>query len=304
MELQQLRCFVAVAQELHFGRAARMLGILPASLGRQIRLLEDFLGTRLMERTTRNVMLTRDGTELLKEAKQVLAQADAMTERFRHRRHLPRTGIRIGAIDSAAAGLIPQLLHDLKLEHPEISVQISEEKTVRLLPKLISGRLDLVFIRPPEIVDRKIKLLWLFNETAVVAISDRHRLADRKNIAVEELEDEPLIVPDRRSRPHSHDMTIKLFTEAGLTVRIAQMADEKQTIVNLVAAEIGLAIVPQWTSRLAVSGVRYIPLRPGRERTTEQLPLYAAWLKGVRDPLRDSLISILMKHLAVYSENA
>ncbi|NTG51465.1 LysR family transcriptional regulator [Agrobacterium rhizogenes] len=304
MELQQLRCFVAVAQELHFGRAARVLGILPASLGRQIRLLEDFLGTRLMERTTRNVMLTRDGTELLKEAKQLLAQADAMTERFRHRRHLPRTGIRIGAIDSAAAGLIPQLLHDLKLEHPEISVQISEEKTVRLLPKLISGRLDLVFIRPPEIVDWKIKLLRLFNETAVVAVSDRHRLADRKNIAVEELEDEPLIVPDRRSRPHSHDMTIKLFTEAGLTVRIAQMADEKQTIVNLVAAEIGLAIVPQWTSRLAVSGVRYIPLRPGRERTTGQLPLYAAWLKGVRDPLRDSLIGILMKHLAVYSENA
>lgn len=304
MELQQLRCFVAVAQELHFGRAARTLGILPASLGRQIRLLEDFLGTRLMERTTRNVMLTRDGTELLKEAKQVLAQADAMTERFRHRRRLPRTGIRIGAIDSAAAGLIPQLLHDLKLEHPEISVQISEEKTVRLLPKLISGRLDLVFIRPPEIVDRKIKLLRLFNETAVVAISDRHRLADRKSIAVEELEDEPLIVPDRRSRPHSHDMTIKLFTEAGLTVRIAQMADEKQTIVNLVAAEIGLAIVPQWTSRLAVSGVRYIPLRPGRERTTGQLPLYAAWLKGVRDPLRDSLVGILMKHLAVYSENA
>lgn len=304
MELQQLRCFVAVAQELHFGRAARTLGILPASLGRQIRLLEDFLGTRLMERTTRNVMLTRDGTELLKEAKQVLAQADAMTERFRHRRHLPRTGIRIGAIDSAAAGLIPQLLHDLKLEHPEISVQISEEKTVRLLPKLISGRLDLVFIRPPEIVDRKIKLLRLFNETAVVAISDRHRLADRESIAVEELEDEPLIVPDRRSRPHSHDMTIKLFTEAGLTVRIAQMADEKQTIVNLVAAEIGLAIVPQWTSRLAVSGVRYIPLRPGRERTAGQLPLSAAWLKGVRDPLRDSLVGILMKHLAVYSENA
>lgn len=150
MELQQLRCFVAVAQELHFGRAARTLGILPASLGRQIRLLEDFLGTRLMERTTRNVMLTRDGTELLKEAKQVLAQTDAMTERFRHRRHLPRTGIRIGAIDSAAAGLVPQLLHDLKLERPEISVQISEEKTVRLLPKLISGRLDLVFIRPPK----------------------------------------------------------------------------------------------------------------------------------------------------------
>ena len=79
-------------------------------------------------------------------------------------------------------------------------------------------------------------------------------------MSIKDLADEPLIVPDRRSRPHSHDLTIELFAEAGLQPRIAQIADEKQTIVNLVAAELGVAIVPRWTSRMATPGVRYIPL--------------------------------------------
>lgn len=304
MEISQLRCFVAVAEDLHFGRAARKLDISPASLSRQVRLLEESLGARLIERTTRNVLLTQDGTHFLKDARQLLAKIDTISERFRRHRHVARREIRIGAIDSAAAGLVPQLLHDLKLEHSEISVQLLEEKTVRLLPRLISGRLDLAFIRPPEIVDRNVKLVRLFNETAVVAVAEGHRLADRERIAVTELENEPLIVPDRRSRPHSHDLTIKLLTEAGLHVRIAQMADEKQTIVSLVAADIGLAIVPQWTSRLAVSGVKYIPLEAARGTTATQLPLYAAWMKGVRDPLRDALLGVLMKNLAAYARNA
>lgn len=304
MEISQLRCFVAVAEELHFGRAARKLNLSPASLGRQVRLLEESFGVRLVERTTRNVLLTQDGSQLLREARILLTQADMVSEMFRRRRHLERTEIRVGAIDSAAAGLIPQLLHDLKLEHPGIAVQLLEDKTVRLLPKLMSGRLDLVFIRPPEMVDRRVKVVRLFNETTVVAVAEGHRLADRDRIAIGELEDEPLIVPDRRSRPHSHDLTIKLFTGAGLHVRIAQVADEKQTIVNLVAAGIGLAIVPRWTSRLAVGGVRYIALDTVRGNLAGQLPLAAAWLKGARDPLRDALVETMTRNLAIYSRNA
>ena len=304
MEIGQLRCFVAVAEELHFGRAARRLAILPASLGRQIRLLEESLSVRLVERTTRTVLLTRDGTRLLGEARQVLAQVDAITGRFRRQGRRERSEIRIGAIDSAAAGLMPQLLLDLKLEHPAIAVQLLEDKTARLLPKLRSGRLDLAFIRPPEAVDRSLELLALFSETAVVAMPQGHRLAGRERVAIADLDDEPLIVPDRRSRPHSHDLTIELFAAAGSHLRIAQVADEKQTIVVLVAAGIGLAIVPRWTSRLAVGGARYVPLDTGRDGTATRLPLSAAWLKGVRDPLRDSLVAILTKNLAAYARNA
>lgn len=304
MELGQLRCFVMVAEELHFGRAAQKLGMLPASLGRHIRLLEESLGTQLLLRTTRNVGLTNEGTTLLPQARQLLDHSDDIVARFRAMGGNSVKPLRIGAIDSAAAGLLPMLLQDLRAVHPDMAIQLIEDKTIRLLPRLLSGRIDLAFIRPPDMADHHIKTVRLFHETAVVAMSVQHRLAGRSHVAVRELEDEPLIVPERRSRPHSHDLTIKLFTEAGLQARIAQLADEKQTIVNLVAARIGIAIVPQWTARLAVSGVVYVPLRVEPGAMTNKLPLSVAWLKGVRDPARDRILEVLNRNLARYEESA
>lgn len=304
MELGQLRCFVAVAEELHFGRAARRLDMLPASLGRHLRLLEEFLGTPLLLRTTRNVGLTREGMLLLPEARQLLEQADDIAARFRAMGGGSAKPLKIGAIDSAAAGLMPLLLGDLRSAHPELSIQLIEDKTIRLMPRLLSGRIDLAFIRPPDTVDPRIKTMRLFHETAVVAVAIDHRLAGRAAVSIRELEDEPLIVPERRSRPHSHDLTIKLFTEAGLQARIAQLADEKQTIVNLVAAQIGIAIVPQWTARLAVSGVAFVPLAVEPGAMIHRLPLSVAWLKGVRDPARDSVLEVLNHNLTRYGESA
>ncbi|MCZ4072518.1 MULTISPECIES: LysR family transcriptional regulator [Rhizobium/Agrobacterium group] len=300
MELGQLRCFVCVAEELHFGRAAQKLDMLPASLGRHIRLLEEFLGAKLVLRTTRNVGLTTDGAMLLPEARQLVEKADALVARFRASGGDGEKVVRIGAIDSAAAGLLPMLLHDLRVLHPSIATQLIEDKTIRLIPRLLSGRIDLAFIRPPDIIDSHIKTQRLFHETAVVAVSVNHRLAKRESLRIRELADEPLIVPERRSRPHSHDLTIKLFTEAGLQARIAQLADEKQTIVNLVAAEIGIAIVPQWTSRLAVSGVCFIPLTVEPGTMISKLPLSVAWLKNARDPARDAIMEVLNANLARY----
>src|SRR6266496_2420488 len=250
MELNQLRCFVAAAEELHFGRAAQRLDMLPSALGSHIRLLEDDLGTRLMTRTTRSVALTGDGVVLLREARMLLEQADGLAAKLRARGRTETTTIRVGAIDSAAAGLLPMLLHDFRRRRPDVTVKLTEEKTIRLLPRLMSGRLDLALVRPPEEPDRRLAFLFLLHETAVVAVSDRHPLASRRRVDIADLAEQPLIVPERRSRPHSHDLTMKLFAKAGLPARIVQLADEKQTIVNLVAAELGVAIVPRWTSRM------------------------------------------------------
>src|ERR1700731_334831 len=108
MDLHQLRCFVAAAEELHFGKVAQRLDMLPSALGRFIKLLEEDLGTRLMTRTTRSVTLTDDGAVLLKEARNLLAQADALAAKFRTRGRQQAATLRVGAIDSAAAGLLPQ----------------------------------------------------------------------------------------------------------------------------------------------------------------------------------------------------
>ncbi|MEQ8348565.1 MAG: LysR family transcriptional regulator [Sneathiellaceae bacterium] len=306
MNLLQLRCFVAVADALHFGRAAQALDMLPASLGRHLRLLEEHLGTPLVARTTRNVGLTDAGAELVEEARDLLLRADRLELAFRERERVRAQArvLRVGAIDSVAAGLLPQLLPHFRQEHPGIRIELLEQKTIRLLPKLLSGRLDMAFVRPPEVRDRRIAFRMLFPETAVVALSEGHRLARRHSLRVEELAEEPLIVPDRRSRPHSHDLTMKLFLQSGLTARVAQIADEKQTIVNLVSTGIGIAIVPRWASRLAVAGVRFVPLRFAAEAPAYSLQLSAAWLRGVRDPTRDLLMAVLDRNLDSYAASA
>ncbi|MCM2476467.1 LysR family transcriptional regulator [Rhizobium sp. CG5] len=304
MELEQLRCFVAVAEELHFGRAAQKMGLLPASLGRHVRLLEESLGTRLMSRTTRSVSLTEDGAALLEEVRPLLHRLQTLAEEFRSRKTQQATVLRIGAIDSAAAGLIPALLHDFRERCPGIVTQLVEDKSIRLIPKLIAGRLDVVFIRPRDGLSRNLAVRILTHETPVIALPVTHPLAACDRVSVDELGDEPLIVPDRRSRPHSYDLTMKLFEDAGLHPRIAQIADEKQTIINLVAAGIGSAIVPRWTSKLAVSGVTFVSLVNADNTPLRKLPLAVAWIKAVRDPGRDQLLELLDKNIGRYAEQA
>ncbi|TAJ86945.1 MAG: LysR family transcriptional regulator [Reyranella sp.] len=305
MDLHQLRCFVAVADELHFGRAARRLEMMPSALSRDIRLLETSLGTSLLLRTTRNVMLSQDGAAFVDDARALLARADALAAEVRERgRRQSRSLIRVGAIDTAAAGLIPPLLHDFREQRAAVAVQLVEDKTVRLVPKLLSGRLDVAFIRPPARLDRRIETMMLFHETPVVAIPSRHRLAGRRRLSIEALADEPMIVPDRSSRPHSHDLTIKLFQRAGLRPRVSQIAEEKQTIVQLVAAGLGLAIVPRWASRLGMAGVRFVPLASREANALDLLPMAAAWLRNARDPLRDEMLDMLRLRLPRYGAGA
>jgi DNA-binding transcriptional LysR family regulator len=304
MELHQLRCFVAVAEELHFGRAARRLEMLPSALGRQIRILEESLGTQLLLRTTRNVTLSQDGAAFFDGARALLASADELDRQFRDRGRRKSRTLRVGAIDTAAAGLMPDVLRDFRKYCSDATVELVEDKTVRLLPRLMSGRLDLVLIRPPENLDKRIEVMMLFHETPVVAVPARHKLARRSRLSIGTLAGQPLIVPGRRSRPHSHDLTIKLFAQAGLRPTISQVAEEKQTIVNLVAAKLGLAIVPRWTSRLAVPGVRFVPLIVKQAEDLKILPLAAAWLRGARDPLRDEMLAVLRLRLASYAARA
>jgi DNA-binding transcriptional LysR family regulator len=301
MDLQQLRCFVVTAEELHFGRAAQKLGMMPSALGRHIKLLEEELATRLIDRTTRSVALTGDGALLLYHARALLADAADLKSRFRASGRKQSVTLRLGAIDSAAIGLVPHLLHDFRTLRPDVEVRLFEDKTVRLLPQLISGRIDLALVRPPETQDKRLEFLFLFYETPVVAFPERHIFARRSRVSIEDLANQPLIVAERRSRPHSHDLTIKLFAEARLQPRVAQYAEEKQTIVNLVAENLGVAIVPRWTSRISSRGVCYVPLEaPGEYR----LPLGAAWPRGSRDSTRDEMIKMLQAGLAGYALDA
>ena len=234
----------------------------------------------------------------------LLAQADALQTRIKAVARQQATTIRVGAIDTAAVGLLPLLLNDYQRECPDVKVDVLEDKTPRLLQRVLSGRLDLAFVRPPLSRDRNLEFRHLFYETAIVAVPSRNELARIKSVSIKDVAQQPLIVPDKRSRPHSHNLTIKLFTEAGVEPQIAQVADEKQTIVNLVSAGLGIAILPRWTSRMKVKGDSYIRLRVSKGATRNILPLAAAWVRGSRDPLRSSFLNVLSTNIDRYSAEA
>ena len=297
MELQQLRCFIAVADELHFGHAAQQLNMLPSALGRYIKLLEEDLGTRLLTRSTRNVSLTEHGALFLPEAREIVSRADEVQKRFQTLARQNAGKLRIGAIDSASISLIPHILHHFRERWPDVEIGFLEDKSSRLLPKLKTGRLDLIFIRPTGVMDSAFESQFLFYEDVVLAVADNHPLAQKSEINVDDLRDVALIVPEKRVRPHSYDLTLSLFDDAGFKPRLIQIADEKQTIINMVAAELGVAIMPRWVKRMAALNIKFIPIGKGYENIRSKLPMSAVWVKGARDETRDNMLKIVMDEL-------
>ena len=301
MDLGRLSSFLAAAEELHFGRAAQQLGILPSALGRNIRLLEEELGVRLFNRTTRNVLLTPSGALLLKEAPKLLHQANMMVQSVRNSAETAERVFRVGAIDSAAMGLIPELVHDFKVAMPEVELVIVEDKSANLIPKLLSGALDLAFVRPPASPKPGIAFEHLMDELTIVALPAQHPLVEKSEISIEDLAQVPLILPSPRLRPHSYNLTMQLFSEQGLQPNIVQRADEKQTIINLVDAKVGAAIIPFWYNRIKLDGIVYRPLVNHFGQTIRQLPLSMAWLDGIADETRITLTSVARSNIDRYA---
>ncbi len=291
MDINQLRCFVAVGKELHFGRAAQRMEMMPASLSRFIRLLEEDLGVRLLNRSTRNVSLTAEGAIFFDEASKLIDQFDALAQRFKVGLKDERRTLRIGAIDSAARGLVPALLNLFVPLHPHSDIHIIEDKTINLIPKLKSGWLDMIFIREPQSIDASLAVRFITRESCVLAVPIQHALAQRERVAVVDFQHEAMIIPDRRTRPHSHDLTMSLFKLAGLTPHIAQFAEEKQTILSLVSAGLGLAVVPASYRTMNSDSVRYIALDLPEQ--IKGLPLSIAWQKGNEDAFLLEMLRLL-----------
>lgn len=300
MDLNLLRCFTTAAEELHFGRASRRLNILPSALSRNIRLLEEKLGIRLFSRTTRSISLTKSGHIFLTEAKSILRHIEESVEKTRNGADAKDRVFRIGAMDSAATGLMPQLISDFREIESEIELTLVEDKTVNMLPKLISGALDVAFIRPPMMERPSLKIEFLMNETTFVALPANHDLAKKDTITVFDLQDVPLIVPSARHRPQSHKMTMGVFGRENLEPIIAQTADEKHTIVRLVGTGLGAALVPYWSSRITVDGVVYRSLVQKDGAEIRELPLAIAWGASNEDPVVSKLVKLVKRKLDTY----
>jgi DNA-binding transcriptional LysR family regulator len=292
MDLKQLKCFVAVAEDLHFGHAAHRMNILPSALGRHIKLLEEDLGTRLLARSTRHVALTPAGIVLRRDARSILEQVAETELKVRQLSKVKETALRIGAIDCAAVGLLPTLLCEFKELHSEIETRLVECTSARQLQLLLSGHLDLAFVRPP-VRESSLHYEFLMYETLVIAVPSDHVLAAKDQIDIHDLAPLPLIVPARQVRPHSYKAIMRAFHAAGEEAKIVLEAAEKQTMVSLVAAGIGLALVPNWAVKLQVPGVVYRPLRLESSMEGPESALGFAWLKDVRNRPRQMFAELV-----------
>jgi DNA-binding transcriptional LysR family regulator len=254
MELRQLLAFVAAAETLHFGRAADSVGLAAPALSRQIKTLEQELGVALLTRTTRQVALTRAGFVLLEEAKAILARVDIATTAVRNAHSPESRSLRIGAIDSASASFLSEIVAGFRRDHPQIDIHLIEAMTEPLLNMLETGRLDLCLIRPPRrATDCAFKVLR--TEMLLVILPDAHPLAAKPAVMLADLVTQPIIIPARRSRPYAYDLVMACFESVGAVPKISIEATEKPAMMAAVQAGLGVALAPDWVGRLSFPGV-------------------------------------------------
>lgn len=260
-ELRLVRYFIAVAEELHFGRAAQRLRLAQPGLSQQIRSLEQRLGVKLLERSSRQVRLTPAGAVLLGEGRRLIAQAERVADQVR-RAGLGQVGrVTVAAIGSATYDVIPRLLREHRRRFPDVEVVLREMSTPAQAQALRSGEIDVGFLRLPadvgELASRAVRV-----ERMAVMLPEAHRLARREEVPIHSLAREPLILFPAAPRPSWADTVIAACREAGFEPNVVQEAVESATVVSFVAAEIGLAPIPEGLAVLARPGVVCRPITP------------------------------------------
>lgn len=256
MELRHLRYFIAVAEELNFTRAAEKLHIAQPPLSQQIQHLEAELGFQLFHRTKRTVHLTAAGQVFFEEARKILQQVDRAIQLGRQTSRGELGQLTIGFVSSAAHNVVPAILQTFRTRYPAVKLELHELTTNEQLQRLRFGQIDIGFVRPP-VEEEGINSEIVFREPLIVALPETHPLADRAHLELRELSTEPFILFPRSQAPGLYDAIVSLCQQAGFSPIAAQEAIQMQTIVSLVAAEMGVAIVPASMQNFQRSGVVY-----------------------------------------------
>lgn len=273
-ELWQLRYFVAVAERLHFGRAAQALHISQPPLSRAIRSLEARVGVALFARSRRRVELTAEGRRLLEEARRTLAQLERATLELRAMASGEHGRLRIGFVSLADYGVLPGLLKAFKSARPRVALALREMLSPEQAAALAAGELDFGLLLPPVAGAEGLEHFVVQTERFVVALPSRHPLArGRRRLAMRELAGEPLVMIPREIAPGLYDMVSALAARAGVALNIAQEAIQMQTVVSLVSSGLGAAVVPASVANLGRRGVVYRELIDRHP----QLDLWLAW---------------------------
>jgi DNA-binding transcriptional LysR family regulator len=293
MELRHLRYFIAVAEELHFGRAAQVLGISQPPLSQQIQALEHEVGARLFERTNRRVELSEAGRLFLHEARLVLAQVDKAADVAR-RAQLGELGeLKIGFTSSAPFNSsIPQAIFAFRQAFPAVHLNLQEMSSAVVAESLVDESIQVGLMRPLPLPD-SLSVVELMREPLVAVLNAGHPLAhgSEGGLHLAQLADEPFVFFPRSYGSGLYAQLLNLARDAGFSPHFAQEAREAMTIIGLVAAGLGVSVLPASYQRIRIDGVVYRTL-------LDQEAVTAVWLvqrKGAQTPMAKAFVELLRR---------
>ena len=299
IELRLYRYFVTLAETLHFGRAAAIHGIAQPPFSQQIQKLERDLGTPLLRRSNRHVELTDSGAVFLIEARRTLAAAER-AERAARLAGEGRTGrIAIGMISSASyEDMISAIVRRMGQRYPSVDIALLEMTTPQQLQALQSGEVQIGFVRPP-VVEAQFSTCTVRREQLLLALPAAHPLAQEKEIALHRLSRDPWVMLPSDMGLGFYEQVIRVCKSAGFTPEAHQVATQIHTMISLVAAGLGVTLVPASVSSLRRAGVVYRALidKPDPVETI------AVWMPARTSPLLENLLAIINEVAAEYEKN-
>ncbi|MEO0895186.1 MAG: LysR family transcriptional regulator [Bacteroidota bacterium] len=288
IELRHLRYFLAVAEELHFGRAAEKLFISQPGLSRQIKQLEEELDLQLFERDNRNVALTQAGHYLKEEVQLLLKNLQKV---FNHASMLQdgKEGIlKFGYVGSAMQNIIPQLLLEFRETHPNIQFDFKEMDNQKQVESLLSQDIDVGFVRLVR-VPRGLQIKPVFKDTFSLVLPNSHPLEKQDFSSLIQLKDEPFILFERAYSPTYYEKMRQIFDYSGFTPIVSHFTVHASTIYRLVENHFGVSIVPSALKMGYDMDVKFIELTEIPQRTT----LSIVWNQQNRNPILEKLLEVV-----------
>ncbi len=284
-DLTQVRCFVAVAEELHFGRAAQRLNMTQPPLSRHIQNLEHRVGVQLLTRTSRTVFLTPAGRGFLAEARSLLKLAEHASQVAR-RVATGKTGsLRVGYTAASAYGFLPTLVTACRRDIPDMDLSLFEMVTGEQYSALAANQIDVGFLRPP-VRRPELASQLVSRENLLAAIPSRHSLARKSLIELADFNDQPFIMYAPHESRYFFDLITSLLVGAKARPRYVQHIAQIHSMISLVRSGLGLALVPEAAASLRFKGVSTRPVRIGLRQPVE---LHMTWRRDNDNPLIASL---------------
>ncbi len=287
MELRQLSYFVAVAEELHFGRAAAKVNITQSGLSDAILALEKELGVQLLLRTTRRVELTRAGASFYERSVRMISELELSREIVRSIAGKTTRKIAIGTVYPATIGVLPAFLARIGRKYPDIRMHIESGTTDDIIRHIEAGRINLGFIRPVENIG-SLRFFSIAHERYLLAVAKESALSLKSEIDLEDLRGEKIISFSRQNRSYSEQYFTEKFEEHDLTDNVTYTCDDTFSLVSPVSAGLGIGFVPEWTQDLPNRGFELKKVRG----VDFKIGLGVAWNREDPTAARDDIIDI------------